>query len=160
MELNSPPTEVILSNPHSRIGQFQLDWEPQPGAYLEITGQTYLVLERKHRYLLKSGRYQLHQTTLYVQKSHLPLEKSLWNGHWVIGDSTCEYNAHSELVRCAVNPSGPCQQCTHYHPSSGQPRLGPLQQQQAEQQNGCAQCGQPPDWQVEENCDQAGYDDD
>lgn len=112
----TPRTEVILNHPYSRLGQFQLDGNPQPGAYLELDGQTYQVLERKHRYLLKAGRYQLHETTLYVQKSHLPLEKSLWDGNWVIGDSTCKFNARSELLRCAVNPSGPCQNCVHYQP--------------------------------------------
>jgi Family of unknown function (DUF6464) len=113
----TPLTEVILNNPHSRLGQFHLDGEPQPGAYLELEGQTYQVLERKHRYLLKDGRYQRHEITLYVQKSHSPVEKSLWDGRWVMGDSTCKFNARSELLRCAVNPGGPCQHCIDYQSS-------------------------------------------
>ncbi|MEG4323495.1 MULTISPECIES: DUF6464 family protein [unclassified Microcoleus] len=31
-----------------------------------------------------------------------------------IGDITCEYNARSNYIRCAVNPSGPCQDCRYY----------------------------------------------
>jgi Family of unknown function (DUF6464) len=31
-----------------------------------------------------------------------------------IGDITCEYNARSNYIRCAVNPFGPCQDCRYY----------------------------------------------
>lgn len=31
-----------------------------------------------------------------------------------IGDITCEYNARSNYIRCAVNPAGPCQDCRYY----------------------------------------------
>jgi hypothetical protein len=33
---------------------------------------------------------------------------------YVIGDISCRFNARSPHVRCAVNPSGPCQDCSHY----------------------------------------------
>jgi Family of unknown function (DUF6464) len=33
---------------------------------------------------------------------------------FVIGDITCELNAHSPLLRCAVNPQGPCAGCRDY----------------------------------------------
>lgn len=46
MELNSLPAEVIVSHPRSTLGHLYLDWNPQPGAYLEVEGQTYMVLER------------------------------------------------------------------------------------------------------------------
>jgi hypothetical protein len=114
MELNSLPAEIILSHPRSTLAHLYLDWNPQPGACLEIAGQTYMVLERRHRYLLRSGRYQLHKIALYVQTFDAPAEGSLWDGRWVIGDITCLYNARSELLRCAVNPSGPCDRCPHY----------------------------------------------
>ncbi|MEB3282671.1 MAG: DUF6464 family protein [Lyngbya sp.] len=29
---------------------------------------------------------------------------------------TCKYNAGSAFLLCAVNPSGPCSECNHYHP--------------------------------------------
>ena len=32
----------------------------------------------------------------------------------VIGDRTCEFNARSPYLRCAINPQGPCQDCRHY----------------------------------------------
>ena len=31
-----------------------------------------------------------------------------------IGDPSCRFNAHSSYLRCAVNPSGPCETCPHY----------------------------------------------
>lgn len=34
----------------------------------------------------------------------------------IIGDRTCQFNAHSAYIRCAVNPQGPCQGCRHYEP--------------------------------------------
>jgi Family of unknown function (DUF6464) len=116
MGLNFSSTEIILSHSRSTLGHYPLEGNPQPGSYLDVEGQTYLVLERKHRYQLKAGRYQLHQVALYVQKSHVPVERSLLHGQWVIGDITCVYNAHSELLRCAVNPGGPCDRCGHYQP--------------------------------------------
>lgn len=33
-----------------------------------------------------------------------------------IGDITCEYNARSNYLRCAINPDGPCKDCMHYKP--------------------------------------------
>lgn len=33
---------------------------------------------------------------------------------YIIGDITCEFNAQSSYIRCAVNPSGPCENCPHY----------------------------------------------
>ncbi len=35
---------------------------------------------------------------------------------YFIGDTSCLYNAHSPYMRCAVNPSGPCKDCSHYQP--------------------------------------------
>lgn len=35
---------------------------------------------------------------------------------YLIGDISCKFNARSGYVRCAVNPSGPCQHCHHYEP--------------------------------------------
>jgi Family of unknown function (DUF6464) len=122
MGLNCPSTQVILTPCRSSLGYHDFDWEPQPGAYLEIDEKAYLVLERRHRYRLQSGRYQLHQVALYVQPSPGPIEQSLVNGRWVIGDATCFYNAHSEVLRCAIHPSGPCDRCLHYQPLDPEPR--------------------------------------
>lgn len=114
MEQESLPTEVILSHPHQTLGNVCLSWNPQPGAYLDLEGRTYTVLERRHRYQFKAGKYHLQKIALYVQSAQRPSERSLVDGHWVIGDATCTYNAQSELVRCAVKPSGPCEGCQFY----------------------------------------------
>lgn len=33
---------------------------------------------------------------------------------YMIGDLTCQFNARSHHLRCAVNPTGPCSSCSHY----------------------------------------------
>ena len=33
---------------------------------------------------------------------------------YLVGDSSCEDNARSGYIRCAVNPSGPCDGCRFY----------------------------------------------
>ena len=33
---------------------------------------------------------------------------------YFIGDTTCINNARSPHIRCAINPSGPCEECSHY----------------------------------------------
>ncbi|BCL37130.1 DUF6464 family protein [Nostoc sp. MS1] len=114
MEPDSLPTEVILTHPRRSLGKVQLDWTPQPGNYLDFEGKTYAVLERRHRYQFKSGRYRLHNIAVYVQSAQKPTEKTLVAGRWVVGDATCTYNAHSEIIRCAVNPNGPCESCRYY----------------------------------------------
>ncbi len=108
------PTEVILMHSRGLLAKVKLDWTPQAGNCLDLDGQTYTVLERRHRYQLKSGQYCLSKIALYVQPVQSSTEKSLVNGCWVIGDATCIYNAHSEIIRCAVNPQGPCESCQHY----------------------------------------------
>ena len=114
MEPNSLPTEIILTHPRQSLGKVQLDWTPQPGNYLDLQGKTYAILERRHRYQLKAGRYKLQKIAIYVQSAQRPAEKSFVEGRWVIGDATCRFNAHSEIMRCAVNPEGPCERCRFY----------------------------------------------
>lgn len=122
MKLELLPTEIILSHSCQILGKVRLDWNPQPGAYLDLEGETYAVLERHHRYQYKSGKYHLQKIALYVQSAQRPAELNLLDGHWVVGDTSCFYNAHSELVRCAVNPYGPCRGCQFFKAidSSGQ----------------------------------------
>jgi Family of unknown function (DUF6464) len=116
VDLNSLSTEVILSSSLATLGRLHLDWQPYPGNYLEVDGKPYMVLERRHRYQLRAGRYRLHQIAVYVQPSQPPEEQSLLDGRWVIGDINCVYNARSELLRCAINPGGPCEGCIYYQP--------------------------------------------
>jgi Family of unknown function (DUF6464) len=35
---------------------------------------------------------------------------------YLIGDISCQYNARSGHIRCAVNPTGPCEGCRYYEP--------------------------------------------
>lgn len=113
MEQNLP-TEIILTHPRQCLGNIQLDWTPQPGNYVDVGDKTYAVLERRHRYHLKAGRYRLHKIALFVQLAQRPTENSLVEGRWVIGDASCLFNARSEILRCAVNPGGPCNGCRLY----------------------------------------------
>jgi Family of unknown function (DUF6464) len=116
MEVHSLPTEVILSSSKTTVGKLILDWTPQPGDDLDIASDTYTVLERRHCYQYKAGRYRLAKIAVHVQASTRPAERSLIADRWVIGDATCFYNAQSELLRCAVVPGGPCQDCSFYRP--------------------------------------------
>lgn len=110
----SLPTEVILSHPKRSLGSVRLNWSPQPGSYLDLEGKTYAVLERHHRYQFHAGKYRLQKIALYVQAVQRPAEQTQLNGCWIIGNASCRYNARSELMRCAVNPAGPCEGCKHY----------------------------------------------
>jgi len=114
MEQTLPPTELILNSPRRSLGQVQLDWMPQPGVQVTHEGELYTVLERRHRYQFTANRYQLHKIDVYVQVAGASQDKSWTGDRWVMGDITCQYNAQSEIVRCAVNPAGPCDGCSHY----------------------------------------------
>lgn len=39
----------------------------------------------------------------------------------VIGDITCKLNAKSPFLRCAANPSGPCEDCREYEEKEYKP---------------------------------------
>jgi hypothetical protein len=64
-EADSLPIEVIINHPHQSLGYVCLDWHPQPGHYLDLEGQTYTVLERRQRYHLSNGRYDLAKIVIY-----------------------------------------------------------------------------------------------
>jgi hypothetical protein len=118
VEQDSLPTDIILAHPRQSLGKIKLDWMPQAGNHLELEGKTYLVLERHHHYQYKIGGYCLKKISLYVQTSAKPDEQTLIDGHWVLGDASCVYNARSELIRCAVNPNGLCEGCRYYEARS------------------------------------------
>lgn len=108
------PTEILRNRPLQLLDCLALPWDPQPGAYLNLHGKTYAVLERRHRYRYTAGQYQLYKIVLFVQETNCSSEMSLIEGQWVIGDASCIYNARSILMRCAVNPDGPCHACPCY----------------------------------------------
>ncbi|MFW6315519.1 MAG: DUF6464 family protein [Cyanobacteriota bacterium] len=116
MELDLLPTEIIITDTRQSLGKIQLESKPQPGQHLEVNGTTYRILERHHHYQYRGGGYKLDKMSVYVQSAQPPEEATYLEGKWVIGDITCQYNARSELLRCAVNPNGPCQGCQFYEP--------------------------------------------
>lgn len=89
---------------------------PHPGRWLELASGSYLVLQRRHRYQLRNGRYELATVALEVRPQQRPPDARLWHGAWVIGDPSCRFNARSPLIRCAVLPDGPCERCVHHSP--------------------------------------------
>jgi len=73
MEPNSLPTEIILTHPRqSSVTSNSIG--PAASNYLDLQGKTYAILERRHRYQLKSGRYRLHKIAIYVQSAQRPKE--------------------------------------------------------------------------------------
>jgi hypothetical protein len=85
-----------------------------PGRWIEAGGRTYLVLQRRHRYQLRNGRYELASVALQVKAQRQPADARWWQNQWVIGDPSCRFNARSPLLRCAVLPDGPCERCSHF----------------------------------------------
>ena len=114
IEPKSLLTEVILSHSLQSLGKIYLDWHPQPGNSIEFKEKTYVILERHHHYQYQIGGYCLQKISLHVQESYHQDEKTLVQGRWVMGDASCRFNAHSEIIRCAVNPPGPCRNCRYY----------------------------------------------
>ena len=52
-----------------------------------------------------------------IQRNQIPPDQYYLEGvGYLIGDMTCQFNACSAYIRCAVNPSGPCEECHHYQP--------------------------------------------
>ena len=89
---------------------------PQPGRWFTVENQSYLVLQRSHRYKLIDGLYTLASVALQVKAQAQPKDARWWSNQWVIGDPSCHFNARSPLLRCAVFPDGPCERCAHFQP--------------------------------------------
>jgi hypothetical protein len=50
----------------------------------------------------------------YKRIARDPEEQYIEGVGYIIGDISCEFNARSPYIRCAVNPGGLCQNCIHY----------------------------------------------
>ncbi len=87
---------------------------PQPGRWLQHGQRSFLVLQRRHRYRLRNGTYELSTVALQVKAERQPDDARPFGHGWVIGDPLCRYNARSPLLRCAVLPDGPCERCIHF----------------------------------------------
>lgn len=71
--------------------------------------------EEKARQELRAAMEMRVSTT--VQRTQMPLDQHYVEGvGYLIGDISCQFNARSAYIRCAVNPMGPCQECPHYRP--------------------------------------------
>ena len=128
MDPSQLPVLVVDAGTGETFDELRLNWIPHPGHTLQIGPETYTVLEKRHYYQLRSGKYQLHTVRAFVRPAPQAAqvlnpdgklsdrERSNINGQWVIGDTTCEFNARSPLVRCAVNPMGPCAGCRDFKP--------------------------------------------
>ena len=106
VEIRHSVTQVLLD-------RFELGDPPIPGQWFFHKQISYLVMQRKHRYKLRSGRYELSSIVLLVKLQKQPADAQLVGHGWVIGDPDCRFNALSPLLRCAVVPDGPCDFCVH-----------------------------------------------
>ena len=105
--------EVRQADGEVLLDRLELDDPPQPGRWVNFNGVSYLVMQRRHRYQLRNGRYQLASIALLVKSQTQPKDARRWKQGWVIGDPECRFNARSPLLRCAVWPEGPCETCQH-----------------------------------------------
>jgi Family of unknown function (DUF6464) len=77
-----------------------------------------LWLNYSHRLRARSRRLTVTEASsnrrFYKRMTRDPEEQYIEGVGYVIGDLTCNYNARSPYIRCAVNPDGLCQDCRHY----------------------------------------------
>ncbi len=106
--------EIRQSGSDLVLDRFEIDEPPHPGRWFLHRDTSYLVMQRRHRYRLQSGSYQLSSVILMVKPQVQPKDAQLFRHGWVIGDPNCRFNARSPLIRCAVLPEGPCERCTHW----------------------------------------------
>lgn len=117
VELRLSATNRLLA----RVEMGEMQTIPQPGGWMLWESRPYLVLQRRHRYRLKHGHYELNTIALEVKPQSQPEDAQWWQGRWVIGNPLCHFNALSPLLRCAVLPEGPCTTCSHFKRRSPAP---------------------------------------
>ena len=105
--------ELRHASSDALLDRVVMDSPPHPGRWIESGETSYLVLQRRHRYSLSNGRYEIASVALLVKPQQRPRDARRWRNGWVIGDPHCRFNARSPLLRCAVWPEGPCDQCEH-----------------------------------------------
>jgi hypothetical protein len=86
--------------------QFLMDYPDRPERVrLEIPRQYQFTEPSGESFQLLEGRFEIAREAVLLPRI---------NAINVIGDTTCQYNARSRMIRCAVNPCGPCEGCQHY----------------------------------------------
>ena len=108
--------ELRQAGSDALLDRINLDDPPQPGRWMQLKGRSFFVLQRRHRYSLRNGQYQIASVALMVKPQRQPIDATPWRHGWVIGDPHCRFNARSPLLRCAVWPEGPCDRCSHRVP--------------------------------------------
>ncbi len=74
--------------------------------------------EAKRRALLRQALTSVREIPVTIP---MPSDRYYLEGvGYLVGDISCRYNARNGNLRCAVNPTGPCQGCHYYEslPSS------------------------------------------
>jgi hypothetical protein len=69
----------------------------------------------------RKAQHQIHESLVsarnrVVPRPNMPPSELPRVSLRILGDYTCEYNARSPYLRCAINPEGPCHGCKHYTP--------------------------------------------
>lgn len=95
-----------------RYGILRSDIEPIIDHWLDAHPQeTYLSLKQ---YILENRIFYSHlHGRLTLVDAHT-LQTPDEPDPYAIGDTSCRFNANSPLIRCAVNPDGPCEVCRYY----------------------------------------------
>ncbi|MGD1856173.1 MAG: DUF6464 family protein [Leptolyngbyaceae cyanobacterium] len=70
--------------------------------------------ERRVMERFERAREARQYSTLHSWRQRDPDERYIDGMGLVIGDITCQLNARSPHIRCAVNPLGPCEGCRAY----------------------------------------------
>ena len=110
--------EIRQTGSEQLLDRLDLDDPPSPGRWFLHQNASFFVMQRRHRYRLHSGQYQLSSVVLMVKPQQRPVDARWFQHGWVIGDPTCRFNARSPLMRCAVIPEGPCERCSHWTASN------------------------------------------
>ncbi len=86
---------------------------------LWLLKQQFITIPRYGSLSLSQRESQFHSARRqgYSSPPNLPIDSYYLVGiGYLIGDITCEFNARSAYLRCAVNPLGFCSECKHYQP--------------------------------------------
>lgn len=75
-----------------------------------------MIRRAKRRFSMRMRRIRQMNLLRSQNQNYLPpsLSDSFERYCDTIGNTQCRFNAHSPYIRCAVNPSGPCDNCSFF----------------------------------------------